>query len=65
MWMEEHTGKRINDTRTEMALETNASVVAASCPFCITMLSDGMKTKEMQDKVKVVDIAELLDQATT
>jgi len=65
MWMEETLGKRINVTRTEQALETRAGVVAASCPFCMTMLSDGMKTKEMQDKVKVMDIAELMDQATT
>jgi Fe-S oxidoreductase len=64
MWMEEKIGKRINVARTEQALETRAGVVASSCPFCMTMLSDGVKTKEMQDKVKVMDIAELIDQAT-
>ncbi len=61
MWMEETIGRRINVTRTEQALETKAGIVAASCPFCITMLSDGVKSKEMTDKVKVMDIAELLD----
>ena len=64
MWMEEHIGKRINIARTEQALETNAGIVAASCPFCMTMLSDGVKSKDMQAKVKVMDIAELIDQAT-
>jgi Fe-S oxidoreductase len=65
MFMEEKIGKRINITRTEQALATHAGVIAASCPFCMTMLTDGVKSKEMQDKVKVMDIAELMDQATT
>ncbi len=65
MWMEETIGKRINVTRTEQALATNAGVVAASCPFCMTMISDGVKAKEMQDKVKIMDIAELVDQSTS
>jgi Fe-S oxidoreductase len=64
MWMEETIGKRINVTRTEQALDTKAGIIAASCPFCMTMMSDGLKDKEMQDKVKVLDIAELMDQAT-
>ena len=64
MFMEEHIGKRINITRTEQALATHAGIVASSCPFCMTMMTDGMKSKEMLDKVKVMDIAELMDQAT-
>jgi Fe-S oxidoreductase len=64
MWMEETIGKRVNVARTEQALATKAGIIAASCPFCMTMMSDGVKTKEMQDKVKVLDIAELMDQAT-
>lgn len=64
MWMEETIGKRVNIARTEQALATNAGIIAASCPFCMTMMSDGVKTKDMQDKVKVLDIAELIDQAT-
>jgi Fe-S oxidoreductase len=65
MWMEETLGKRINVTRTEQALNTGAQTIAASCPFCMTMLSDGVKAKEKQDSVRVVDVAELLDQATS
>ncbi|MFZ9595371.1 MAG: (Fe-S)-binding protein [Bdellovibrionia bacterium] len=65
MWMEEKIGKRINITRTEQALSTNAGIIASSCPFCMTMLTDGVKAKEMQSKVKVMDIAELVDQSTS
>jgi Fe-S oxidoreductase len=65
MWMEEKIGKRVNVTRTEQALETKAGIVASSCPFCMTMITDGVKTKDMQDKVRVMDIAELIDQATS
>ncbi len=64
MWMEETIGKRINVTRSEQALETKATTVATSCPFCITMISDGMKSKDMFDKVQVRDIAEILDSTT-
>lgn len=64
MWMEETIGKRINVARTEQALATKADIIASSCPFCMTMITDGVKTKEMQEKVKIMDIAELIDQAT-
>ena len=64
MWMEEHIGKRINETRTEQALETNATTVATACPFCMTMITDGVKSKEKVDTVMVKDIAEIMDQAT-
>jgi heterodisulfide reductase subunit D len=52
--------KRINVERIEEALDTNATIVAANCPFCITMLSDGIKAKDKQDDVVVLDVAELL-----
>jgi Fe-S oxidoreductase len=64
MWMEETVGKRVNVTRTEQALATGASIIAAACPFCMTMMSDGVKTKERSDTVRVMDLAELMDQAT-
>jgi Fe-S oxidoreductase len=64
MWMEEHQGTRINVARTEQAIETQATTVAASCPFCITMLTDGVKDKDMVGKIQVKDIAEILDSAT-
>jgi Fe-S oxidoreductase len=65
MFMEEKIGKRINVERTEEALATGAKVIAAACPFCSTMLTDGVKSKEQQDNVLVKDVAEILDAATT
>jgi heterodisulfide reductase subunit D len=61
MFKEDEPGKkRINIARTEEALDAEADIVAAACPFCNTMLTDGVKSKDMQTKVKVFDIAELL-----
>lgn len=52
--------KDINIERTEEAIETGAKVIAAACPFCMTMLSDGVKNKEKESDIKVYDIAELI-----
>ncbi len=61
MFKEEEDGsKRVNTDRVEEALDTNANIVAANCPFCITMMQDGIKEKEQQDKVMVYDLAELI-----
>jgi Fe-S oxidoreductase len=61
MFKEDEPGKkRINIARTEEALETGANIVAAACPFCNTMITDGVKAKDKQLQVKVFDIAELL-----
>ncbi len=56
--------KEINIKRTEEALETKPDIIAAGCPFCNTMLSDGVKNKKKEDEIKVMDIAELINQAT-
>ncbi|NTU60615.1 MAG: (Fe-S)-binding protein, partial [Deltaproteobacteria bacterium] len=63
MWMEEHLGQRINNVRTEEALATGAGVIGAACPFCLTMLSDGVKAYKKEDDVQVLDIAEILEKA--
>jgi Fe-S oxidoreductase len=63
MWMEEETGHRINVARTEQALSVNPSVISSGCPYCLTMLSDGTKAKEVEDKVATYDVAELLEKA--
>jgi len=61
MFKEEEKGDiRINIERSNEALDTGASVIAAACPFCNTMLTDGVKNKEKEDEVQVLDIAELV-----
>lgn len=61
MWMEEKTGQRINVTRTEQALAVSPTVISSGCPYCLTMLSDGTKAKEVENSVKTLDVAELLE----
>lgn len=62
MFKEEENGKeRINTNRTKEALETGAEIIVANCPFCTTMLEDGVKSCEKQNEVKVLDIVELLN----
>lgn len=62
MFKEEENGKeRINTNRTKEALETGAEIIVANCPFCTTMLEDGVKSYEKQNEVKVLDIVELLN----
>jgi Fe-S oxidoreductase len=60
MWMEEKIGKRINVERTEEALATGAKTIAVGCPFCYTMIGDGVTGKGEQDNVEVVDVATVL-----
>ena len=60
MWMEEKIGKRINVERTEEALATGAKTIAVGCPFCYTMIGDGVTGKGEQDNVEVVDVASVL-----
>jgi heterodisulfide reductase subunit D len=63
MFKEDEPGdKRINTERAEEALETGANIIAANCPFCITMLQDGIKAKDKQDDVMVFDLSELIVQ---
>jgi len=56
----EKGNKEINIERTEEALATGANIIAAACPFCMTMMTDGVKNKEKEQEVKVKDIAELI-----
>jgi len=61
MFKEEEKGStRVNFERSEEALSTGAAVIAAACPFCNTMLTDGVKHEEKEDSVKVLDVAELI-----
>ncbi len=61
MFKEEEAGEtRINIERTDEAIATGASVIAAACPFCNTMMTDGVKNREKEGDVEVLDIAELV-----
>jgi Fe-S oxidoreductase len=60
MFMEETVGKRVNIERTEEALGTGADTIASACPFCMTMLTDGVKEKDESGEVQVKDIAEIV-----
>jgi len=62
MWMEEH-GERINNKRTDMAIAVGADRIAVGCPFCLTMMSDGIKDRNMEEKMAARDIAELVWEA--
>jgi Fe-S oxidoreductase/nitrate reductase gamma subunit len=61
MWMEENIGKRINIQRLEDALTVDPEWIATACPFCVTMFDDAIKNKDMEDKLKIWDIAELVE----
>lgn len=61
MFKEDEPGReRINVERAEEALATGASVIAVNCPFCLTMMSDGVKAKDKQDDVMVYDLSEMI-----
>ena len=62
MFMEETIGKRINHERAEEVVSSGVTQIAAACPFCITMLRDGIN--DIQGQVEVKDIAEILDEAS-
>ena len=55
--------KEVNVERTEDALETKANVIATACPFCMTMMTDGVKHFNKEDEMKVLDIAEIVAEA--
>jgi Fe-S oxidoreductase len=58
--MEESADKRVNVKRTEEALALKPDIIGTACPFCMTMLEDGLKEKEATDVVKVRDLAEIV-----
>jgi len=61
MWMEETQGKRINIERTEQALRLNPTTIGSNCPYCLTMMTDGVKAVEAEERVKTKDIAEIVE----
>lgn len=60
LFLEDDEGGRINEERTKEALATNAETIASACPFCMTMMTDGVKHFNKTEEVKVKDIAEII-----
>ena len=63
MWMEESEGKRINVARVEEALKKDPGTICICCPYCLTMFEDGLKSIKADDRVQVLDIAEIVSKA--
>ncbi len=63
MWMEEPIGKHINVARVEEALEEDPRTICVCCPYCMTMFEDGLKDKNADDRVQVLDLAEIVARA--
>jgi Fe-S oxidoreductase len=60
MWMHEHLGQRINNIRAKEVIEAGVDLVATSCPYCLTMVEEGIQGREMEKQVSVLDLAEIL-----
>ena len=60
MWMEETIGRRINVVRVEQALPQRPRVIATACPYCLTMMEDGVKTRGRETDIVTRDVAELV-----
>ena len=63
MWVEEHPEQRVNVLRVEQLLETKPDTIASACPYCMTMLTDGVKNKELEESVRNRDVLELAAEA--
>ncbi len=60
MWMEERVGKRINQMRIEQAVETGAEILATVCPLCLISLDSAVRVLNLDDRIRVKDILELV-----
>ncbi|MFW6050789.1 MAG: (Fe-S)-binding protein [Myxococcota bacterium] len=63
MWMEEQNKNRVNNRRTLQLLDTGAKTLTSACPFCMTMLTDGIKAQEKEEEIAQLDVAEMLVQS--
>ena len=60
MWLEERIGQRISEMRVEQVVDAKAQIIATACPFCLQMFDDAIKAKELEESLRVIDIAELV-----
>ncbi len=60
MWMEEDAGQRVNELRVGQLLQTSPDVIGVNCPYCLTMMEDGLGSVASAEAVRVLDLAEIL-----
>ncbi len=60
MWMEEQNKDRVNVKRSLQLIDTGATTIASACPFCMTMLKDGVKSQSKEEEIQNLDVVELL-----
>ena len=60
MWMEEKIGTRVNNNRADEILATGAEVVGVACPFCTIMVTDGVKARNAEERIQILDVAEVI-----
>ena len=63
MWMEEQNKNRVNVKRTLQLVDTDAKTIASGCPFCMTMLTDGLKSQSLEEEIRQLDVAEILEES--
>jgi Fe-S oxidoreductase len=63
MWLETSSDTRINRQRLDQALEINPDTIATSCPYCLIMFDDALRTGGMAEEIQVLDLIEILNQA--
>ena len=64
MWKEEHEGTRINQKRFDQLNEARPDTLAVGCPFCMTMMEDAVKSRSLEETVRVRDLIELVAEST-
>jgi len=64
MWKEEKEGTRINQKRFDQINEADPETMAVGCPFCMTMMEDALKSRSLEDKMRVRDLSELIAEAS-
>ncbi|MDP2662281.1 MAG: (Fe-S)-binding protein, partial [Dehalococcoidia bacterium] len=64
VWTEEKIGRRINEMRVEQASATGAATIATACPFCLQMMDAGIKEQKMEDRLRAMDLSQVLEEAT-
>jgi Fe-S oxidoreductase len=64
MWKEEKEGTRINQKRFDQINEATPETMAVGCPFCMTMMEDAVKSRSLEDQMRVLDLSELIAEST-